>query len=56
MENNITEERWEKVVEILHWDLTIANNQFWKHGESNHVITKEEIEKIVSVLKNNVPY
>lgn len=55
MENNITEERWNEIIENLELDLVVANKQYW-NDPNRYVITKEEIEKIISVLKNNVPY
>lgn len=55
IENNITEQRWNEIIENLELDLVVANKQYW-NDPNCYVITKEEIEKIISVLKNNVPY
>lgn len=55
MKNNITEQRWNEIIENLELDLVVANKEYWDNP-NRYVITKEEIEKIVSVLKNNVPY
>lgn len=55
MENNITEERWSEIIETLEIDLVTANKEYWG-SQTRYVITKEEIKKIISVLKDNVPY
>lgn len=55
MENNITEQRWNEIIRVVELELVTSNNQYW-NNPNRYVITKEEIEKIVSVLKNNVPY
>lgn len=55
MQNNITEQRWNEIIENLELDLVTANKQYW-NKPNRYVITKEEIEKIISVLKDNVPY
>lgn len=55
IENNITEKRWNEIIENLELDLVTANKQYW-NNPNRYVITKEEIEKIISVLKDNVPY
>lgn len=54
-EINITEERWNEIIENLELDLVVANKEYW-NDPNRYVISKEEIEKIISVLKNNVPY
>ncbi|QVW53900.1 hypothetical protein TaPaz_119 [Acinetobacter phage TaPaz] len=54
-ESNITEQRWNEIIENLEIDLVIENKQYW-NNPNRYVITKEEIEKIISVLKDNVPY
>ncbi|HCH9337296.1 TPA: hypothetical protein PNO69_004492 [Salmonella enterica] len=55
MENNITEQRWNEIIENLELDLVVANKECWDNP-NRYVTTKEEIEKIISVLKDNVPY
>lgn len=55
MLNNIAEERWNEIIETLELDLVTANKQYWDLP-NRYVITKEEIEKIISVLKNNIPF
>lgn len=56
MENNITEKRWEEIINQLEWDLVASNKDYWNATTHPSVIKKEEIEKIISVLKDNVPY
>ncbi|CAH1066800.1 Uncharacterised protein [Acinetobacter phage MD-2021a] len=55
IENNTIEERWNEIIENLELDLVVANKEYW-NDPNRYVITKEEIEKIISVLKDNVPY
>ena len=51
----MTKERWDKIIDTVEDDLRRSNSGYWGYCGVK-VISEQELNLIISVLKNNVPF